>query len=242
MKYRFIALYLVFCLSSIITFAQTVEPAETLDKRIIQFEIETSYALETNANEKVESLSIPSLLLRYGVTNALELQFSIPLIKENHFEDDLLIHTNHLIDDMQLGLQYRLWDEHNGIPQTALMVRSVLPSSNIKFDELSYITSLNFNNNITEKISLGYNLGVLFGKHEPTTAYYIVSTTYKAKKMHYFIENNANFVTNHSALHNLTFGLGVDFTSNFTIDFSTTTGINHNLFAIGAIFIYNFKL
>ena len=225
-----------------LTYAQTVEPAKNVEQHILQFEIETSYSIENNSHTKIESFSIPSVLVRYGLNNSIELQVSVPIIKENHFADDKLIHTNHLINDMQLGLQYSLRDEANGLPQTSFMVRTVIPPSNISFSKLSYITALNFANNITHNLSLNYNLGLLFGNQEPTTSYYILNATYSTKKLHYFIENTSNFIVNHKPLHNLSFGFGIDFNSNFTVDFSSTSGINHDLFALGAIFIYNFKI
>ncbi|HKJ06109.1 MAG TPA: transporter [Flavobacteriaceae bacterium] len=242
MKYLTLLTFCVALLFSTLINAQSVEPAENVDNNIFQFEIETSYTKQEKGIEKMESFTIPNLMLRYGLTNAIELQASVPLVKEKLHSNNTLVHTNHLVDDIQLGIQYELFKEKKLLPQTAFMVRTVIPSSNASFERLSYITALNFTNNITEKLSLNYNLGTLFNRNETTLGYYIFNVSYAPNKFHYFIENSAEVAYNHKAFQNICVGFGIDISSNFTIDFSTTNGLNHNLFAAGAIFIYNFKI
>ena len=72
-----------------VNFSQTVEPAIAVERRMLQLELESLYVMEKEGAENVNSWSIPSVLIRYGLSNTVELQLNIPYLKEiilKHFQ------------------------------------------------------------------------------------------------------------------------------------------------------------
>ena len=188
-----LALLLVFLYLNIA--AQTVEPSASVDKNTLQIELESLYSIQKEGSEKMKSWSIPSALLRYGLTNTIELQFNAPLIKENLYKDDHLIHSLHKFDDIQIGLAVNLWEQHKIVPETSLMVRAIVPiKSGIRLNTIGHVISLNLSNKLTNKLSLNYNIGLVTELQNSTGGFHIVNLCYLLNsKTHFFIENFGDF-------------------------------------------------
>jgi hypothetical protein len=118
LKYSFPLFLLIF---NFTVYSQTVEPSASVDKNILQIELESLYSIQKEGSEEMKSWSIPSALLRYGLTNTIELQFNAPLIKENLYEDDHLVHSLHKFDDIQVGFAVNLWELQKIFPEASLI-------------------------------------------------------------------------------------------------------------------------
>jgi hypothetical protein len=239
-KIRFISLILIL---SFKLNAQTVEPAQGVGKNYLQIELETTYTKQSENNETLRSFSIPSALFRYGLSKKIELQLNTPIIKEELYEDDHLIHSLNKFDNIQFGLSYNLINEKKVIPQTALMLRTIIPTYNTCWPNLGYVLALNFSNTLSNKLSLNYNLGLAKECERNATGYYVVNLNYNVNSdFHCFVENFGDFTTSNFISHNINVGFGFNLKENMVIDFSYKKGINHDLNSVGFIFTYNFYL
>jgi hypothetical protein len=227
-------LYLVIFsfLSFSIANAQIVEPSAGVDKHMLQIEMESQYAIQKEGTEKQVSWSIPSVLFRYGLFNTLELQLNAPLVREDLYENDHLIHSLNKFDHVQIGLSVNLWKQKNILPEAALMARIILPfKDDLGYSTLGKIVALNLSNTITEKLSFNYNIGYAYETDVTNSGYYIANLTYDLNpKIHFFIENFSDFDDNMVASQNLNVGGGYNIKENLCVDFSVANGLNHSLF------------
>ena len=224
-------------------YAQTVEAPSSIAKNILQIELESVYTIQNENNETKKSWSIPSVLFRFGVTTNLELQLNTPIIKEELWEKDHLIHSLNKFDDIQFGVSLNLWKEQHFIPETSIMVRAILPTdSQFKIAKIGSIVSLNLANTISEKFLLTYNLGYVVETDNSKSAFYIVNLNFDAtSKYHFFMETFGDFGNNKFSSVNIVTGFGCNFNEQLTFDLSVANGINHNLFYVGGIFTYAFN-
>jgi hypothetical protein len=242
MKLRFINTLLLFV--SLTISSQTVEPSSAVDKHNLQVELESLYTNQKESSETMKSWSIPSVLFRYGLFNGVELQLNAPIIKEKLYENDHLIHSLHKFDDMQLGVSIDLWKQQSIIPEVSIMLRAILPISlNLKKEHVGKVVSLNLSNSLNEKLSFNYNIGYVNETNNSSTCFYIANFNYDLNsKFHIFIEEFADFSNSAKAFHNINTGFGYALNDKFCLDLSIAKGMNHNMFYVGGIFTYNFKL
>ncbi len=220
--------------------AQTVEASSSITKNILQIELESVYTIQKENNSTIKYWSIPSALFRFGLTDGIELQINTPIIKEELWENDHLVHSLNKFDDVQVGFSVNLWKEKNLFPEASLMLRAILPTdSNFKIDKFGSLTSLNFSNFISEKLILTYNLGFVFETDNSKSAFYIANLTFAASsKYHFYAESFGDFANKEFTSFNVGTGLGFNFNEQLTFDLSVAKGINHSLFYVGGILTY----
>ena len=222
--------------------AQTVEPSSGINKKIFQLELESIYSVQKEGSEKSTSWSIPSLLVRYGMSNTIELQLNTPVIKEQLYNNEHLIHSLYKFDDIQIGLSVNLWEQNKLLPETSFMYRTIVPVAlpfNIK--KLGHIFSLNLSNSIGSKITFSNNIGIATETNNQTTGFYITNINYELNpKIHFFIENFGDFTNSKLISTNLNFGAGYNFSSKVSADISIAKGIHHDLFYVGGVLTYAF--
>jgi hypothetical protein len=221
-------------------FSQTVEPSSSVNKNTLQIELESLYAIQKEANIELKSWSIPSALFRFGLSEKIEVQLNTPILKEELWENDHLVHSLNKFDDIQVGFSVNLWEEKKMLPEASIMIRAILPTdSEFKISKLGKICSINFSNSLTKKLTLNYNIGYAVETDASKSGFYIANFTYSfSDKMRFFAENFGDF-TNHKLIsHNINIGAGYDFSNNFAFDLSVANGINHNMFYVGGIVTY----
>ena len=242
--YKFIPSFIISVLFINGLIAQTVEPSSSVAKNLLQIELESLYTIQKEKSIKLESISIPSALFRFGITHQLELQLNTPIIKERLWENDHLIHSLNKFDDIQVGFSINLWQEKNWIPEASLMIRAILPTdSKFEIHKVGKLCSFNLSNTLTNKLTFNSNIGYAENTDNSKSGFYIANFTFEASsKIHFFIENFGDF--NHQKLisHNLNLGGGYNFNQNFVVDISIANGINHHMFYVGGIITYAFEL
>lgn len=229
-------LILTFIIYSNYCYSQAVEPASTVGNNILQIEIEGIFAKEKDGTSETASWMVPNTLFRFGISDKTELQFNAPFQGERLHEQNEHVYTLHRFDDFQIGASLNLWNEHKYIPQAALMVRAILPSTNLSFKNIGEIVALNFSNNFGSKLSLNYNLGYIHEVSQSHAGYYIINLYYAPNQTwHFYIENTGEFVENETIYQLANAGFGMNITNNFTADFSFGKGINQNTYYTGLI-------
>jgi hypothetical protein len=233
---RYISSCLLYIFITNNLFTQTIEPSTGIAKNNLQLEFETLYSVEKEALQKTTSWNIPNILIRYGLSENIELQLHTPFTKERCFEDNELIESIFKFDEIEIGLSLNLWEQKNLIPEAALMARIISSTNNLNLNNLGSIISLNFSNSISEKLCLNYNIGTTTNLNKTTTGFYIVNLSYEpSSKIHFFIENLSDFTFNKTESNCLGAGFGFNLKGNLAIDFSIDKSLKHNLIFTGAI-------
>jgi len=242
--YKFIPSFIISVLFINGLIAQTVEPSSSVAKNLLQIELESLYTIQKEKSIKLESISIPSALFRFGITHQLELQLNTPIIKERLWENDHLIHSLNKFDDIQVGFSVNLWQEKKWIPEASLMIRAILPTdSKFEISKIGKLCSLNLSHTLTNKFTFYSNIGYVEETDNSKSGFYIANLCFEANsKIHFFIENFGDF--NHQKLisHNINLGGGYNFNQNLMVDISIANGINHHMFYVGGIITYAFEL
>lgn len=224
-------------------FSQTVEPSASITKSYLQLEFESIYTIQKEGSKKIKSWSMPASLFRYGLINGIELQLNIPIIKEQLYEYNHLIHSLHKFDDIQVGVSVNLWKQFKILPEAAFMLRAVLPkNNNYKLNNFGKILSLNLSNYIANGFSFNYNIGYVLETNKNSTAYFIANISFKLNsKIHLFIENFGDFTKKEFISNNINTGIGYNINEAVCLDISVSKGINHHIFYTGGVLSWSFK-
>lgn len=215
--------------------AQTVEPSKGVNLNNLQIEFEIINAVEKENTSLLQSISTPNLLVRYGITKDIELQFSLPISKENYYENNELVYSTHKFDDAQLGFSVNLWNEKEWIPEAALMTRSYFHyRSNLNFSYVGQTISLNLSNTLSDRFLFNYNFGYAFEKNTEFSSFIIGNLTYNISlKWSVFLEYSANNTLNNTLFQNIATGFSYKINNALNCDFTFAKGLNHNLFYTG---------
>lgn len=135
------------------------ESAVTVDPGSVQLELGASFTHDDEAD--VNTFEAPGSLLRIGLTNRLELRIgwtgyvSQDVGAEGLFDDSG-------IGDAELGAKVRLRDEKGRMPEMAVLVAASLPVGDDAFtsDRVDPSLRLSLAHTLTERLGLGYNVGV----------------------------------------------------------------------------------
>lgn len=215
---------------------QIVEPSSVVEKNILQLELETLYSIEKKASQKTTSWDIPNILIRYGLSDNIELQLHTPFTKERYFEYNELTTNIFKFEEGEFGISINLWGQNKFLPETAIMARIVSSTNTLKFNELGNIVSLNFSNLVSKKLRLNYNIGTTTNIKKHTTGFYILNISYEPNsQVHYFLENSSDFTLNNVESNSLGMGFGLNLSNNLAMDFSATRSLNHDMFSTGVI-------
>lgn len=235
---------LVLTLSSFLTTcAQTVEASSTVEKNILQIELESLHATAENGDEKITSWSIPNTLFRYGISNNLELQLNIPFTREETYVQNTLQRSMHKFESLQIGLSVNLWKPKKIIPEASIMFRTFAPMAyGFQPENLGHMASLNFKNDLTQELSLNYNVGYILEPEENTHYFYIANLSYQPnERIHFFIENFAEMTPREFIESNMNFGGGYNIKDNLCIDLSYAKGLNYKMECFCAMLCWAIK-
>lgn len=221
--------------------SQTVEPSAGVDHRTLQLEFESLYLVERERTEEVSSWSIPSVLTRYGLSSAVELQFNVPLLREATYKEEHMVSSRTFLDKVQVGMAVNLWQGSGWLPEAALMARALIPVYEFDTSEIGSVLSLNLSNPITESLSLNYNLGWI---HEAeNSSYYIANLSWEvSERVHSFVELFGSTSFNEPMTHCINAGLGFNLGESFCLDLSVANGLNCDMMFFGGIFTYQLNI
>ncbi|MES1181539.1 MAG: transporter [Flavobacterium sp.] len=208
---------------------QTETPA-LVPKKYFQFE--TGFIYEKDRIDQVETknFTYPTILAKYGVNNKFELRLiisnSYSKIKEQSKQTKLSG-----ISPVEIGFKTRLMEEKGIIPLTSVIMHIVIPKIASK-DFKAYHLSTNFRftmqHTLSEKISLGYNLGAEWDGISPdATGTYTLTTGFKfSEKFGAYIELFGFLPEETEASHSFDGGISFLPKKNLMLDISAGFGVN----------------
>jgi len=230
---------LIICLFfSISGYTQTVEPSAAVERSMLQLEFESLYVIEKEGTEKTNSWSIPSILMRYGLSNAVELQLNVPYLKESTFQDENMVSSRTFLDNVQAGLSVNLWEEQGVLPRAAIMARALVPVYDYKNGQIGTLVALNLSNTLSRQFSLNYNIGWVADR-EGNSGYYIANLSYEiSPSIHTFLEFFGSTYNKIDLNHNVNSGIGFNLGNSFCLDLSIASGLNQQMIFFGGILTY----
>lgn len=134
------------------------ESSSTIPNGSLQ--IEMGLVALTAEGDQLNNFSGPSTLLRYGISNSIELRMF------NQYESNKITFVNEELkssglSDLEIGLKIQLFKKEDVNTEIAFLSHAVIPTAK---DELSNmdmgtINKLSISHGLSESIGLGYNVG-----------------------------------------------------------------------------------
>ena len=232
-------------LFTLTVFSQTIntdrpdqtEGSSTINKGT--FQIETGLLLSEDDNINEKSLFLPSTLLRFGLTDNIELRVFQEI-------EHKIYHTNTItgFNDLQLGLKLQLFKKENSSTEIAFMSHINLPNSSYLFsnNRMGVINKLCISHPTDKRTQIAYNIGYDYIQAGNGNLTYSFVTSYAVNdKFNAYIEpyGEINELSEHLGKINLGFTYLIK--ENMQLDYSLGSGINHifNFTSIGYSVLFN---
>lgn len=156
---------------------------------------ETGFGYERNkydgANEHV--ITINTSLFRYGISESAEIRLQV---EEQSIKEDG--EKNSGLCPLVIGTKVKIFDGYKAVPKIGLLANLTIPcgKDDFKADKPAPQLYLLFDNEVTEKISIGYNVGA---EYDGDTH---IPTTFAAICLGYAFTNNfCGFIENYNYFH-----------------------------------------
>lgn len=209
---------------------QADRPDQTETPAIVpkgMFQVETGFTFQKN-DENSHSNSLPSVLWKYGVSQNFELRLITEFVSEKNFGEKSDGFTPILI-----GMKVKICEEKGIIPKTSLIGHIGLPnaaSSRYKADFVAPEFRFTMQHTLSDRLSLGYNLGCEWDGVSPETTFiYTLTTGYSInKKLGCYAELFGFAPEKDKANHNFDGGFTYLINNNFMLDLSSGVGLTDN--------------
>jgi len=218
------------------------EASSTVGKGTLQIETGGLYESFEKNNIKSETFTYNTSLVRYGILDNIELRLGW-----NFVEGVTAVNGNRLdnvtsgFSPLLIGVKIDVAEEKNGMPEIAF-VGHVFPVFSASADYRPETTGVDFrfalSHTLSEKSSLGYNIGAQWGNDSPeAAAIYTVAYSYSlSDKFGFYAELYGDLPEDNSANHYWDAGFTYLASKDLQFDIYTGSGITDGqdlLFALG---------
>jgi len=218
------------------------EASSTVGKGVLQIETGGLYESFEDNNIKSENYTFNTTLVRFGILDNMELRLGWDFV-----EGTIKINGNKInnvtsgFSPLLLGVKFDITEEKNGWPEIAF-IGHVFPLFSASQDYRPEFTSVDFrfsmSHTLSEKSSLGYNLGGEWGNDSPeAAAIYTVSYGYSiTEKFGMYAELYGDFPEDNKANHYWDAGITYLVSNNLQLDLYSGTSITKGqdiLFGLG---------
>lgn len=140
------------------------ESAFTVPARLFQLEAGWGYGELRTPTVEETFQAFPQALLRIGLNKIFELRVGVPGIAIENTDTETGSSTNRGLVDATVGFKVVIAEEKGAFPQTAFLGTLIVPSGDDEFtsDRLDPAFRFTFSNTLSDKLSLGYNIGGLW--------------------------------------------------------------------------------
>jgi len=206
------------------------ESSSTIPQNSLQIEMGILFSQVDARTFESNIWNLPTTLLRYGITKNVELrlanQFS-SIVKSNEEK------THHYgFGDLELGTKIQILRKENINTEIAFLSHIVIPigDNRISNVQLGSISKLSIAHSITEKISLGYNLGYnYFGQELGIATYSLALGIRLNNKWGLYIEPYGEWISFETIISNLDGGFTYLLKQNIQLDISYGVGLNYHM-------------
>ncbi len=214
------------------------EASSTVPKGSLQ--IEMGIVASSNDDDMLNSFAGPSTLLRYGLTEKIELRLF------NQYEAhklELFDETNKVsgFSDIELGVKLQLFKKEGVNTEIAFLSHAIIPTAKneLSNDKMGAINKLSISHSLSENIGLGYNVGYDYVAQ-------IHSFTYSVALGFSFTDSFGGYIEPYGVYGEQGFyegyfdaGLTYLLKDNFQLDISYGLGLNNDLQYFSAGFSWN---
>jgi hypothetical protein len=204
------------------------ESSVTIGNR--NFQIETGVLYQQNDNNSMLSFFGPSTLLRYGITNGIELRFV------SQFESTKIgLESGDIsysgFNDLEFGAKIQVFKKENVNTEIAFLSHVVFPTAkeNLTTDNVGVINKLAVSHVISDKIGLGYNVGYDNIAKQSSFTYSLAIGIALSDKLSFYAEPYGSWGESNSFESNFDAGLTFLVNGNFQLDVSYGTGLNNDM-------------
>jgi hypothetical protein len=209
---------------------QADRPDQTETPSIVpkgMFQVEMGFTFQKN-EENSTSNSLPSVLWKYGVNDNFELRLITEFVSDK-FNDEKSSGFTPLV----IGFKVKLCEEKGIIPKTSFIGHIGLPnaaSPKYKNDFIAPEFRFTMQHTLSDRLSLGYNLGFEWDGITPESTFvYTLTTGYAiSQKMGCYAEIFGFAPEKNKASHNFDGGITYLINNNFMVDLSSGVGITDN--------------
>lgn len=185
-----------------------------------RFQMENRFQYQDDGRDE-RSYTIPSANWKYGLNDNVEINMTTDFVN-NKTADSI---ANGL-EPVLIGIKVNLLKENGWIPDAAITTQLRIPKlghTELQTDYLAPRLILHFKHTITEKISLGYNIGTQWDGIKPAPTYlYTISPKFQlSKKFECYIEFFGNILKNDVAENWTDVGLMYLITNDIQLEFSS---------------------
>jgi hypothetical protein len=180
-------------------------PPSLVPKKHFQFETGFLYEKASSDGITTKTCSYNQSLFRYGLFSFAELRLSSDFTKTKvEWSGNDTTYTG--FGPINLGTKISLFEGQKFIPEIALMVNVILPKTGKKQYQTTNAAPsvyLLFQNSLTDKLSLGYNIGLEWdGESNKPVTFYAVTLGYGfTDKLSAYIENYGYFISGDNAFY-----------------------------------------
>lgn len=207
------------------------EASSTVPKGFLQLETGAYYQSYEDNNIKTEDFTFNTTLVRYGLSNNVELRLGWDFQESvTHVNDQKLDNVTSGLSPLLLGLKVYITEEKDWIPEISLIGHIYLPFT-AGADYRPETTGVDFrfslSHTLSEKSSLGYNLGMSWGSDSPEASYiYTIAYGYSiSDKFGAFVELYGDFPEDNKANHLWDAGMTYLISNDLQLDTSFGTSI-----------------
>jgi len=209
------------------------ESAAVVPSKSVQFE--TGFVLENDRTNTMEltSYTLNTTLVRIGILKTLELRLGLEYMRQ--IEKNLVNDVTSIdqgFSPLSAGFKIKIAEEQGWMPAMAFLAGITLPATGDKHYRPTYSVPsmrLAFAHTLTERLSLGYNLGAEWNSDEPIPSWFYSAALGFAlfPKIGVFIESYG-FLPEEGKLseHLVDAGITYLLTPNFQLDLSAGAGVN----------------
>lgn len=183
------------------------ESSSTVGKGVLQFETGGIYESYENNNIKNENYTYNTMLIRYGILDNMELRLGWDFVEGiTKVNGNKLDNITSGFSPLLLGMKVDITEENGLMPEIAL-IGHVFPVFSASTDYRPEHTGVDFrfslSHTLSEKSSLGYNIGVEWGNDSPeATCVYTLAYGYSlTDRFGMYAEVYGDLPEDHSANH-----------------------------------------
>lgn len=169
----------------------------------------------------------PTSLLRYGITNNIELR----LLNQLELRKSGII-KNQGVSDLEVGLKIELFGNENCNTEIAYLSHLVMPTGTfgLRGDKFGTINKLAVSHELRPNVGIGYNLGYnYFGIDNGDLTFSLALGIGVNDKVGVYIEPYGEILNFEELVLNFDTGFTYLLKDNFQLDFSFGSGINHRM-------------
>jgi hypothetical protein len=127
-------------------------------------QLEVGYAFLSDDHNDVRLLqhAVPDMLLRYGLTDRLEIRLGWPGYVATRYDGSLVSESSDDILDPNVGFMFDLWGQHGVVPQTAVLasVPIALQGNPFILEGLQPLTQVLYLWDLKDRVALGGSTGM----------------------------------------------------------------------------------